>query len=111
MSNALPIFVLNRPLFTNQSLTSTVSSDIVDLAETLGYAIHAIWTGSPDGTISVQGGNDGINFVEVDSIVTGATSGQHLLNVEKHHYRYVKIVYTATSGTGSLTLYISGKRG
>jgi len=111
MSNALPIFVLNRQLFTNQSLSSTVSSDIVDLAETLGYAIHAIWTGAPVGDISVQGGNDGINFVEIDSVATGGVSGQHLLNVEKHHYRYVRIQYISTSGTGSLTLYISGKRG
>ncbi len=111
MSNALPLFILNKQLFTNTVMTSTLTSEIVDLAETLGYAIHAIWTGTPTGTLSIQGSNDGVNFVQIDSIATGGTAGQHLLNVEKHHDRYVKIVYTFSSSTGVLNLYISGKRG
>ena len=111
MSNALPLFVLNKQLFTNSLMTSTLTSEVVDLAETLGYAIHAIWTGTPTGTLSIQGSNDGLSFVQIDSVATGGVAGQHLLNVEKHHYRYVRVVYTFSSSTGSLNLYISGKRG
>lgn len=110
-ASSLPVFVLNKQIFTGQSMTSTVSSEIIDLAETLGYAVHSIWTGTPVGAISTQGSNDGVNFVEIDSANTSGAAGQHLLNVEKHHYRYVKIEYIATSSTGSLTTYISGKRG
>lgn len=110
-ASSLPVFVLNEHLFTNQAMTTTLSTSVIDLAETLGYAVHAIWTGSPVGFISTQGSNDGVNFVEVDSSATGGVAGQHLLNVEKHHYRYVRVQFLFTSGTGSLNLYVSGKRG
>lgn len=107
----LPLFSLNKQVFVNQTMGATQTSAIIDLAETLGYAVHSIWTGSPVGNISTQGSNDGVHFVEVDTEATGGVAGQHLLNVEKHHYRYVIIVYQFTSGAGTLNCYVSGKRG
>lgn len=111
MSGTLPIFVLNTLILDNVSMDANRSSAVIDLAETMGYAVHSVWTGTPDGFISTQGSNDGVNFVEVDSVATGGAAGQHLLNVEKHHYRYVRVQFIFTSGPGVLNTRISGKRG
>ena len=76
-----------------------------------GYCIQGFWSGySGSGeTIATQGSNDGVNFTQVNSVnVTGAT-GSFILNVEKAHYRFVKVVYTTGTTTGTLTVTISGK--
>lgn len=109
MSSDQPIFAMNNKVFNAVSMTTNLTSVTIDLSETTGYALHAIWTGAPVGTISANGSDDGINFVSVASNPTGGTSGQYLLNVEKIHYRYVQITYTFTSGTGSLTAYVSAR--
>lgn len=109
MSSDQPIFAINVKVFDAVAMTSNLSSAVIDLSQTTGYALHAIWTGAPVGTISASGGDDGINFVAVASNSTGGTSGQYLLNVEKIHYRYVQITYTFTSGSGSLTAYVSAR--
>lgn len=104
------IFVTNNPIISNGSMAGSLSATPVDISEFPCYSVHGIWTGSPVGTISVQGSNDGTNFVEVASQATGGSAGQYLLNVEKAGYKFVRVQYTRTSGTGALTVYLSGKR-
>lgn len=109
MSSDQPIFQMNVPVFTASAMTGNLFSNVIDLSETTGYALHAIWSGSPVGIISAGGSDDGVNFVSVASNSTAGAAGQYLLNVEKIHYRYVQISYTFTSGTGSLTAYVSAR--
>jgi hypothetical protein len=103
-----PIFQLNEHVLNSSSMAATVTSTIVDLSEVIGYAVHSIFTGAPVGSISTQASNDGINFVEVDTHAVSA-AGQYMLNIPRSHYRYVKISYIRTSGTGVLNTFISGK--
>lgn len=106
----LPMFVINRKVFNSVSLAADATSEVIDLSEVVGYCVHLIWTGTAAGNFLVQGSNDAVNFVTVDTTAAGGTSGQHLLNVEHQHYRYVRVFYDSTSGAGSLTGYISAKR-
>jgi hypothetical protein len=109
-----PLLTLNKKIFDNANMATTLTSETIDLAETLGYAVHAIWSGTPNGTISVQGSNSGVSteFVEVSSDGTLSVAGQFLLNVEKHHYRYMRVQYLQTfASAGTLNCYVSGKRG
>lgn len=106
----LPIFVINEPIINNGSMAGSLTSTVIDIAEILLYSVHAIWTGTPTGSISVQGSNDGTNFVEVASQATGGAAGQYLLNIEKAGYKYVRVQFIRTGSTGSLTVYLAGKR-
>lgn len=107
-----PFLTINKKVYDADSMATNLDSPeaIVEVSEVGGFCVHAIWTGTPDGTIHIQGSNDGINFVEINSQATGGAAGQHLLNVERQHYKFVKVNYTATSSTGSLTAYVSAKR-
>lgn len=112
MSTEGSIFSINKRIFTNASMVGDLASEVLDLGELTGYAVHAVWTGTPDGNIIVSGSNTAnINdFVPVDLQATGGTDGSHMLNVEKCHYRYVLVEYDAASSDGVLNCYVSGKR-
>jgi len=105
-----PIFVLNKKIFDSQAMSSNLSSEVIDIAEILGFAVHLIWTGSPVGTFSLQASNNGIDFVEFNSVAAGGTSGQNMVNIEYPRYRYFKASYTYSGGSGTLTGYLSGKK-
>lgn len=106
----LPMFTKNVKIIDALSMGASIDSPTQDNSESTGYAVHAIWTGAPVGSVSVQGSNDSVNFVEVAADDTAGAAGQYLLNVEHQHYRYVRVSYIRTSGTGSLTVYFSAKR-
>lgn len=105
-----PIFSINKQILNAQSMSTDITSDTVDIAELVGYCVHAIWTGAPTGRVRAEASNDNINFVEVSSEDTAGAAGQYLVNYENQHYRYVRVRYSRTSGTGNLTVYVSGKR-
>lgn len=105
-----PVFNINKFLFSSEPMGSTIESSIVDIGELSGYCIHAIWTGTPSGVITIEASNDGINFVSQNSQATGGAAGQHLHNVANVHYRYIKVVFTHAASTGNLTVYCSGKQ-
>jgi len=110
----LPILLLNELIFDAQSMSTDLTSSIIDLGEAVGYCAHFVWTGSPEGSVIVQASNFNNNldsFVEVDSQATGGTDGNYLLNIERAQYRYVRVLFSRTSGTGTLNTRVSAKRG
>jgi hypothetical protein len=109
MSN-VPIFVFNELVFNGTSMAADINSSSIDISESVGYCAHFVWTGSPVGNVIIKGSNDNNNFVQVASQATAGTAGQFLANVEHVHYRYLKVSYSRTSGSGSLTCHVSSKR-
>lgn len=112
MSGETPIFSINKPIFVNASMTGDLVSEVLDLGEMTGFAVHAVWSGTPDGNLVISGSNTQIiaDFVPVNAQATGGTAGAHLLNVEKTHYKYVLVQYTAAASTGVLNCRVSAKR-
>lgn len=109
MSNNTPIFSLNKKLFDNETMDEDLTSEVVDIGELIGFAVHSIWSGTPAGNIIIQGSNDGENFYSIDTQAAGGAASQDLVNIERAHYRYVRVFYDFTSSTGQLTAYLSGK--
>ena len=108
----LPIFVKNIKIFEDSAMTTEIISEVQDVAELTGNAIHAIWTGTPVGTLITEASNSGKSgeFVSIDTTPLSGVDGQYLLNVEKKHYRYIRVRYYPTSGNGTLNCYFSGSR-
>ena len=107
----LPIFSINKQIFNAVVLTQDRTSEVIDISELIGFAVHSIWTGTPVGNIIIQASNDGSNFVDIDTQAAGGAAGQDLVNIDRAHYRYVRVFYDFSSSTGTLTTYLSGKRG
>ena len=112
MSSITPIFSFNKTLYTNESMAGDLVSEIVDISEVTGYAVHFIWSGNPTGSLLVEASNtqNSSDFILVSTTALAGTADKKILNVEKAHYRFIKISYVRTSGTGNLSLHVSGKR-
>lgn len=113
---------LNKVFVTAQSLGADFTSDPIQIEQYFGYAITAVCTGaSADGTIKLQGSVDPaqnplgstptpVTFVDIGGS-TGTISGATnvLYNVSNVYYNWVRLVFTRSSGTGSITATINAK--
>jgi len=116
-------------LASGQSMASDFKSNGVDLNQTVLYSIEAVFSGSPSGTINLEVSNDIVpvassasNPVGLDpaanvvnwvtytgSSTTVSGSGNFLWNCLEAGYRWVRVSYTAASGSGTCTITFSGK--
>lgn len=90
---------------------ATITSTAVNITGGRHVALHAEWSGTaPVGTIALQGSNDGVNFrsIQAASAVTG-TPGGLVLNFPNLALVAVNVLYTKTSGTGTLNAFVSLK--
>ena|ERR1019366_3572742 len=113
-----PIHMFNFPIVGSTSgvsgdMSGNITSLATNLDETCTYNIQATFTGSPVGSIKVEGSDDPVllGYTDItDSIAPITTSGNYMLNVEFPGYSWVRLVYTFTSGTGTLVAKINAKR-
>ncbi len=117
-------------LVTNGSMSGNVTSNGIDLQQEWIYSIQALWSGSGIGELKLQVSNDNpspplsgpagtdpaakvVNWTTYSGSAssTSATSGSSnfMWNVVYPGYRWVRVVYTATSGSGALTCQYFGK--
>ena len=121
-------------LLTNGNMATSINSNGEDLNQIFMYSIQAIWTGAPVGSLKLQVSNDDVPSAPVGNATpgtaqanvssnvvnwtdyTGSTTavsgpGDFMWIVSDGGYKWVRVVYTATSGTGSLTVEYNGKGG
>lgn len=96
--------------------TDVVVSDPIWIGHAGGYAIQAVWSGTPTGSFKLQSSVDpqepraGItpsisNWEDIPS-ATGSASGaagMKTWNIADAYYPWVRLVYTNASSTGTLT--------
>lgn len=94
-------------------MTTTLTTETIDIRHQYGFSVLAAWTGSsPAGTIKVQASPDGVLWIDtgITASVSGST-GSYFVNKEWQFYPYVRVIYTPTSGTGSIDVFFAGKGG
>lgn len=110
-------------IITAGDMTGNITSDPTNIQYLDNVSIQLNFTGTPTGTFSVQGSLDYQQASPYAKAVTGnwidltlspapAASGsasQILLDLNQLSFPWVRVVYTFSSGTGSLDAYISGK--
>jgi hypothetical protein len=115
--------LLNEILLQDGDASVDLTSEHGLLAHVLGYSIQAVITGTANGTIKLQGSNDPVpdaNFqvrqypvvnwediADSTQAVTGA--GTVFYNVADVFYNWVRVIYTSSSGTGTITIRLNTK--
>ena len=98
-------------LLVDQSMTSTFQSAATDIMNTdrAGYQIS--WSGTPNGTFSVEVSNDSSVWVALtlSAAVTASGSADDAFIDVETAARHVRLVYTASSSTGTLQAHITAK--
>lgn len=112
--------ISNEDLLTSGPVSLTTSTTLrpIYLGHIAQYAIQLVFTGTPGGNFTLECSNDPghpnaqskveqsedvDNWTTVaDSAQAIAAAGNHVWNAENVGYLWVRVVWTQTSGTGSL---------
>ncbi len=89
-----------------RSAASSLTTNAYDLVDLYKYSIQVVFTGSDVvGTLKLQASLDNVNFFDIDgSTQAVAASEGQIWDVINCGYRYVRVVWTYTSGTGNMTM-------
>lgn len=107
----------NNQIKTNESLGASFSTDAILLDQIYGFNFQAILTGSPNGTFKLQASNDDVkeptmvsNWVDIaDSSQAVTTSGSIMWDYNGAFFKWVRVVFTFSSGSGAATIIFSAK--
>jgi hypothetical protein len=82
-----------------------VTSEPIQLGDLIFFSIHVVVTGSDVvGTFTLEASNNGTSWVTVASSSQAITlSDDVFYDVREATYRYVRLVFDYTSGTGTIT--------
>lgn len=90
----------------------------VDMLSLPYGAVELVWTGTPTGTFSIDGSIDNVKAASsvVNWYPTGTAidspagaSGSTLVNLTGIGFRWIRVSYVSTSGSGSLNITLFGK--
>lgn len=105
----------------NGDMSANIVSDPISLDQIFGFAVQAVYTGSPVGVIKLQATCDApnrnlqisdpqaVSLVNWDDIASSSAAvpyANNILtwNVDRVYYRFFRLVYEATSGSGVLNV-------
>lgn len=104
----------NKILFQNADMSGNLTSVPISLFNIFGYCIQLEFTGAPVGATTIMVSNDPsdqggaivpapTNFTLLaNSSLAISAAGDLMYNVNECNYNWFKVLYTRTSGTGSL---------
>jgi hypothetical protein len=104
--------MINTIISNAADISANYTSESVDISFANGFAVQMQWTGTPTGTLRIQGSLDGILFSNVPSgsVALAGVAGDTLFNTSYPvHYTHVRVSYTAAAGAGTLTVRVGGK--
>lgn len=94
------------PVITAGNMASSITSSACDLTYYDGFAIQAVYTGSPSGSFKIQVSADAgvcTNFSDyTNSSQTISAAGDFIWIVNSSAYHCARLVYTVTSGSGTV---------
>ena len=93
-------------------MATNITSTPIDLSNVQGFSIQAYWDNAPTGSFHLEvSNNDGATWsIYQDSVVAIPVVGDQIFwNVSEVHFDLVRLIYTATSGTGNVTVWINCK--
>lgn len=95
------------------NMSGNLTTAVIPIQFEDNMAIQCIWSGTPTGTIAIQGSVDNVNFVTVPPSPAisqpAGSAGVLLANYAQLAFSYLKVTYTAGSGSGTLDVWLSGK--
>jgi len=101
----------NKPKLVDAvSMAGDSVSSSVDCLFMEVISFQFVWTGAPTGSIDIELSNDGISWTpaNVDAVDPAGAASSSILEVETSS-RYARSSYVATSGSGTLTVHVTGK--
>lgn len=103
-----------NPALVSGSMGANIIGPVTNIDKVDQMCYQVVWTSSNAiGTISVQGSVNGTTFEDLtfNPVLAqpASNNGSYLINLALIPFTYIRLKYTRTSGTGSMTVYLSAK--
>jgi hypothetical protein len=98
---------VTKTIITAGDVSGNLTSSTVNLQNNYGFAVQCSFTGSPSGTVLVEGSNDQINWSTIDTLTVAALAVL-ASNKDAIYWPYVRVT-KAAGGTGTMTTTITVK--
>lgn len=107
----------NEKIISQADMSASFNSKAILLDQIYGFSFQAVFTGSPVGSFKLQASNDDVknesdvsNWTDVaDSTAAVNAAGDLTYNYEGCFFKWVRIVYTFSSGSGSCNVVYASK--
>jgi hypothetical protein len=111
MSQGYPHHAKNSVIINAQAMTGNITSEVENTNNINRFSIHVFWSGggTPIGSLILQASNDGSNFVDVETNTVTGNSGGIMYNVEGPSYSWVRVKYSFTSGSATMSAIFNSK--
>jgi hypothetical protein len=110
-------------VITSGDMSTNITSQVLEIKNQDNIGIQLHWTGSPVGTFDVQISSNHLvdifgsvqvvgNWVSLPlnpAITATGSADDAYIDLNQMSAQYIKVVYTASSGTGTLDAYIVAK--
>lgn len=93
------------------NMASTVTSSTTYVGNVDGVTIQAVWTGTPNGTFAINASVDGTDWTPLaysNPFTASGSAGNFLTTITLSGIQQIQVVYTPSSGSGTLNAYIAG---
>lgn len=93
------------------NMASNITSEAVDVSRMDNISVEAIYTGSPNGTLTLQGSNSKENWASVNTSenIAISSASNDIMVFANYAFKWARVVYTASSGSGTLNCYLTAK--
>lgn len=102
----------NVPLITAGDMSASITSPSVDIRWFDNLIMYISFSGTPTGTFSVETSGDQVTWFDIGlSPAPAATGSGNTIRISMNQLpdSYIRLKYTRTSGTGTLTASLAGK--
>lgn len=104
----LPITIISAG-----TMAGDLTSTVVPIQWEDNIAVQLVWTGTPTGTLAVQVSMDEVTWTAIpfDPVITqpAGSSGACFICLNQLASPFLRVIYTRSSGTGTLTAKACGK--
>jgi hypothetical protein len=92
------------------SMANSITGTATDVGLLHNWVCHFVWTGTPTGSVEVQASIDNTSWTTLTGSQqsTQGEAGTHIVNFSGSGHRYIRPVYTRSSGSGTLDVYLTG---
>ena len=98
-------------LVVDGDMSSNITSSSTNILHMDRVGYQLVWTGTPTGDFSVEVSNDDSTWQAISFDTTpdaAGSAGSHFLEIETAA-KFIRLKYTAGSGSGTLQAHITGK--
>lgn len=93
----------------NGNMTGDLTSGPLDASSIYALGIFAKYDGSPSGSLIFEGSANKVDWFELETATTITAAGNNGSEFKDYPWKWIRVRYVFSSGTGTLNVWLNSK--